>query len=145
MSNPIDLVLGKLDGYKLKSAGGKGNWVACCPSHEDKRPSLAISEKEDGRILLHCRAGCASLDVVYALGLDMKDLFPKPIADHKGLPRLSRPFSMAQAFELARYDALFLAACHNFLQEGKPLEPDTYAELQKSAERIELAWGIYDR
>lgn len=145
MSAPIDLVLDKLGDYKLSSKGGKGNWVACCPAHDDKRPSLAITEAEDGRILIHCRAGCTSLDVVYALGLDMKDLFPKPIADHKGLPRLKRPFSMAQAFELARYDALYVAQCNRMLLDGEPLEPEAYAELLKSAERVELAWGIYAR
>ena len=35
---------------KLEKVPGKrGHWIACCPAHEDKRPSLAITETDDGR------------------------------------------------------------------------------------------------
>ena len=33
-------------------------WMAHCPAHEDKQPSLSIAERDEGRILLHCHAGC---------------------------------------------------------------------------------------
>lgn len=33
-------------------------WSARCPAHDDKRNSLSISEGDDGRLLLHCHAGC---------------------------------------------------------------------------------------
>jgi putative DNA primase/helicase len=36
---------------------GRG-WVARCPAHADRTPSLSIREAEDGRLLLHCFAGC---------------------------------------------------------------------------------------
>ena len=45
-------VLQRLKGVK----GNGGQYTALCPAHEDKNPSLAISEKE-GKILLHCHAG----------------------------------------------------------------------------------------
>jgi putative DNA primase/helicase len=41
-------------------------WAARCPAHEDNNPSLAICEK-DGKVLLHCHAGCSQQDVVDAL------------------------------------------------------------------------------
>jgi len=50
--------------------------LARCPSHADRSPSLSISEGDDGRILLHCWAGCRTADVVAALGLGFADLFP---------------------------------------------------------------------
>jgi len=60
---------------KLKSVKGDGcQYTALCPSHEDKNPSLAVSEKE-GKILLYCHAGCSKESIVAALGLEMKDLF----------------------------------------------------------------------
>jgi len=63
---------------KLEKVRGKrGHWVACCPAHEDKRPSLAITETDDGRILLKCFAGCSAYEVVSAVGMDLTDLFPK--------------------------------------------------------------------
>jgi hypothetical protein len=60
---------------KLKSVKGNGNqYTALCPAHDDKNPSLAVSEK-DGKILLHCHAGCSKESIVAAMGLEMKDLF----------------------------------------------------------------------
>lgn len=51
-------------------------WSCCCPAHEDHTPSLSVSEGNDGRVLLHCFAGCASEAVVAAMGLTMADLMP---------------------------------------------------------------------
>lgn len=54
---------------------GKG-WSARCPAHEDRHPSLSIGEGDGGRCLLDCKTGCATPDVVAAVGLSMPDLFP---------------------------------------------------------------------
>ena len=50
-------------------------WIARCPAHDDRRPSLAISEGRDGRILIRCHAGCPVEAIVSALGLYLHDLF----------------------------------------------------------------------
>jgi len=42
-------------------------WMARCPVHDDRTPSLAISEADDGRVLVHCHAGCSQQDVIAAL------------------------------------------------------------------------------
>lgn len=41
-------------------------WMAKCPSHEDRNASLAIREA-DGKVLLHCHAGCSQAAVIDAL------------------------------------------------------------------------------
>jgi CHC2 zinc finger len=41
-------------------------WMAKCPAHDDNNPSLSIREA-DGRVLLHCHAGCTQGDVIDAL------------------------------------------------------------------------------
>lgn len=65
------------DFLDLTGAVKRGSrWLAKCPAHADSRPSLDIREGDDGRILLHCRAGCRTYDVVEALNLTWKDLFP---------------------------------------------------------------------
>ncbi len=47
----------------LKKHRKKGDgWMACCPAHDDKNPSLSISEK-NGKLLWHCFAGCAQGEV----------------------------------------------------------------------------------
>ena len=55
---------------------GKDKWMACCPAHDDRDPSLAIASTSQGKILLKCYAGCSALDVVHSLGLGLQDLFP---------------------------------------------------------------------
>ena len=51
-------------------------WTARCPAHEDREPSLSVKELSDGRILIHCHAGCGAADVMEAAGLSLRDLYP---------------------------------------------------------------------
>jgi putative DNA primase/helicase len=44
-----------------------GGWIACCPAHHDREPSLSIREADDGKILVHCHAGCDQKPVIAAL------------------------------------------------------------------------------
>jgi len=64
-------ILQRLD----KVRGISPNWSARCPAHDDKNPSLSIKETQDGTVLLHCHARCATEDVVSKLGLKMSDLY----------------------------------------------------------------------
>jgi hypothetical protein len=57
---------------------GPGRWMARCPAHEDRAPSLCIAKGRDGRVLLHCFAGCRTEDLLAAVGLRMRDLFTSP-------------------------------------------------------------------
>ena len=50
-------------------------WGAKCPAHEDRNPSLSIREV-NGKILVHCHAGCPFERVIEAAGLKIDDLFP---------------------------------------------------------------------
>ena len=34
------------------------HWMAPCPTHEDRDPSLSIRDADDGKVLVHCHAGC---------------------------------------------------------------------------------------
>lgn len=63
---------------RLKTVKGNGNqYTAICPAHTDKDPSLSVSEA-NGKILLHCHAGCTTENILGVIGLDMKDLFIEP-------------------------------------------------------------------
>ncbi len=64
--------LDHLDGVRTTLNG----WIARCPSHDDRRPSLSVAEGDDGRILINCFAGCTTDVVLESLGLDLRDLFP---------------------------------------------------------------------
>ena len=68
-----DLVLDRLDRVRQTSPD---RWMARCPAHEDRTPSLSIRELDDGRVLLYDLGGCGTDDVLAALGLTMADLYP---------------------------------------------------------------------
>jgi putative DNA primase/helicase len=44
-----------------------GAWMACCPAHEDRAPSLSITDTKGGKVLVRCHAGCDQRDVIAAL------------------------------------------------------------------------------
>lgn len=83
---------------------GPGRWIARCPAHKDRTASLSIRELDDGRVLLHCFAGCSVESVVGAVGLQMEDLFPpRPATPGGGRPAERRPFSARELLDaLAR-------------------------------------------
>ncbi len=68
---PIDRVLERVRDARAQDVYYK----ARCPAHDDREPSLSISEGEDGRVLLKCFAGCEVDAIVAYLGLRMSDLF----------------------------------------------------------------------
>ena len=71
MSSAMDRLVTALERHGCRHSGG--NWA--CPAHEDKTPSLSVTEGDDGRVLLKCHAGCPTEDIVGELGLKMADLF----------------------------------------------------------------------
>jgi len=74
-SSSIELLLSRLECVRKSGRG----WVARCPAHEDRSPSLSICDGDDGRVLLlHCFAGCSAADIVAAIGLELADLFDRP-------------------------------------------------------------------
>lgn len=84
----IDNLISRLDRVKTI---GKDKWLACCPAHKDKSPSLSIKELDDGRVLIHCFAGCDVESILNSLSLDVSELFPqKQTGSYK--PH-SKPFS----------------------------------------------------
>ncbi|MDB5327429.1 MAG: hypothetical protein JWM57_2998 [Phycisphaerales bacterium] len=66
----LNEILGQLEHVKSVPGG----WIARCPSHDDRNPSLSIGQGEGGRILLHCHAGCKTDNVCVALGLKTSHL-----------------------------------------------------------------------
>jgi putative DNA primase/helicase len=53
-----------------RALGGRqsgGGWIACCPVHDDRTPSLSIRDNKHGKLLVHCHAGCGQQDVIAGL------------------------------------------------------------------------------
>jgi putative DNA primase/helicase len=53
-----------------RALGGRkagGAWMARCPAHDDREPSLSIRDADDGKVLVRCHAGCDQERVIAAL------------------------------------------------------------------------------
>jgi hypothetical protein len=78
-SRPVENLVRLLDAKRT----GDNGWIAKCPVHNDRKPSLSISEGADGRALLKCFAGCDTNNIVAVLGLRSNDLFVSNEYGHK--------------------------------------------------------------
>ena len=81
---PIERVLDAVEqttGQQPQKSGA--DFKCCCPAHEDRNPSLSISEGNDGRVLMTCHAGCSLDEVLVALRLEKRDLFPQSDSESK--------------------------------------------------------------
>lgn len=63
-------VIGRLHGVVPRP----GYYVAQCPAHEDKQPSLSIGRGTDQPVVLRCHAGCTTEDIVAAIGMRLSDI-----------------------------------------------------------------------
>lgn len=107
----LEDVLRRLDCVK-RSGGG---YSARCPAHDDKNASLSVKQGDNGGIVLHCHAGCTPEQVVGALGLSMKDLFPD-----EDRPRLDRQQEYRPR-STGREDKGRIAAQYDYTNEASTL------------------------
>jgi hypothetical protein len=70
----VERVVEHLEGRRVSS----GRWVAKCPAHPDRSPSLSIAAGRDGKVLIRCFAGCELSAVLQSAGLTIDNLFPGP-------------------------------------------------------------------
>lgn len=83
----VESVLAALGPYRQTASG----WSAHCPAHEDRNPSLSVSEGDRG-IVLHCHAGCSVNNILAAVGLTWADLRGDgPVATAYGEPGWEMP------------------------------------------------------
>jgi hypothetical protein len=114
MISPIEILINQLGQVKRT---GKGRFIACCPAHGDKHPSLAIRETDNGVILLHCFAGCDVGSVVGALGMKVSDLYPKNEASNRKTEK--RTFNASDLLILASWESLLASIIACDISKGK--------------------------
>ncbi len=131
-------LLDRLEGVKPT---GPGRWVARCPAHEDKRPSLSIRELSDGRVLLHCFAGCEVQAVIGAIGLELSDLFP-PRSGGDQISSERRPFPAADVLAALADETMLVATAAANLAQGVELTQADRKRLLIAAERIQSARSL---
>ncbi len=127
----IDKLLSRLEKVKQTESG---IWSASCPAHQDKSPSLRITEKPDGRILIHCFAECETLDVLAAVGLEFTDLFPEKLSDC--IKPLRKPFPAADVLEALSTETLIVAMTADRMFNDKDMTVGDWDRLRVASQRI---------
>jgi hypothetical protein len=154
---PLELVIGRLgDADCGPTEKALGRWEARCPAHDDRNPSLDITEGDDGRVLLICRAGCSYAAVMRALDLDERDGFAADTRDDRPKPAAARGKAKAgpaapedrEPKHKAYQSADTAAAAAAFYARGKvsPQGPRIYLDADGTSElfriyRVDLPGG----
>ena len=102
----FEALLDRLDGLKET---GPGKYLSRCPSHDDRSPSLAIKDGDDGRILLHCFAGCETENVLSAIGLTFADVMPERIGQEHAYKPVRNRISAKDALSTLYHESLVVA------------------------------------
>lgn len=89
---------------KLKSVkAGANGWTALCPAHGDTRSSLSVAEGDDGRILVHCFAGCTVDEIAKALNVKVADFFAGARRKNRKSETLEASAEHTEGLSLAEY------------------------------------------
>ena len=115
---------------------GPSRWLARCPAHEDRSPSLSIRELDDGRVLLHDFGGCEVESILAAVGLDFSNLYP---ARGAVVPfRRTSPSRLHAADALAAIDheAQVIALIAADVHQHREIDDATWKRLALAVQRI---------
>jgi hypothetical protein len=134
--NNLENVLSRLQ--KVKKTG-QGKYLAICPSHEDKSPSLAIKEVDD-RVLLHCFAGCETADVLGALGLNFEDIMPNQCKGN--FPKEKTPFYASDILQTTWKEAQITLACALHMSKGHILCDSDLIRLTVASARLKHTYEV---
>lgn len=135
---PLDNLLSRLDKVKPQ---GRGH-LARCPAHQDKSPSLSIKEADDGRVLVHCFAGCSVADVLAAVGLELRDLFPDSGLSSGQKKSLVNAKQRRMYLDLLRRERTAVEIGSNRMAQGEVLSPENQERYQLAVSRVKKLEGL---
>lgn len=129
----VQELVARLTGVRVTT---RDAWMARCPAHGDRSPSLCVKGLPDGRILLHCFAGCDTAQILAKLGLTLADLFPERLA---GGPRVRPAFSAIEALRALARESGVVAIVASDLSCGRSISPQDASRVCAAAGRIASA------
>lgn len=121
---------------KVKKTGAN-RWLACCPAHEDKSPSLSIMQNDTGKVFVHCFAGCEGEAIMGAIGMTLSDLYPERIEPPNGTGK-KPPFNPFDVLKALAGQAQIVAMLGGALADH-PLSDKEREALFKAVGRINAA------
>lgn len=135
-------LLDRLDRVRRSGNG----WMARCPVHDDGTASLSITEAPD-KVLLCCFAGCRTDDVLAAIGLSFKDLFPprhwpESPEERRQHRRVQREGAWGAALNVLPLEVWVVQLAATKLLRDEPLDLDDWYRLALAADRIDTAANV---
>lgn len=132
---PVHQLLDRLDAVRET---GAGRWIARCPAHDDRHPSLSVRETADGTVLLKCWTGCGAADVVAAVGLELRDLFPPRMDDRPPLRKHER-WASVDVLRCLAHEAVIVLVAAEATGRGEALTDADRDRLAVAAGRLRAA------
>ena len=115
---------------------GPSRWIARCPAHEDRSPSLSIRELDDGRVLLHDFGGCDVESILEALGLQFAGLFPPRASDVRIARSTSSRIPATDSLQAIDHEAHVVAVIGADMLETREMDDPTWGRLAQAVHRV---------
>jgi len=134
----IENLLSRLQNVRRR--GKQNQWMASCPCHVDKTPSLSIADNA-GKILLHCFSQqCTPSEICDTIGMDIADLFPPSDDYGASKPHQRRGhYDSPQVLEALAFEVLVASVILNDLMKNGSLLQVNLDRLFVANERINAA------
>lgn len=126
-TDPMEVLLSRLEG--VRKTGDR--YEARCPAHKDRSPSLSLSRGDDGRVLIHCHAGCQTKDVLAGVGMEFRDLFPGALSQEQRLA-----YRRAALEKERKFERLIVEVAENTSTAGELLSDEDIQRLSEARERL---------
>ncbi|MFJ4796963.1 phage/plasmid primase, P4 family [Kitasatospora purpeofusca] len=129
-----------LSRFQQVTGHADGGYIAACPAHNDRSPSLRVWHGEDGKVRFKCRTGCSNDAVRVAVRLNWADLFDvagdgprvtsaRPVQAGPGAIAALAMYVDLTSAALADYESADAEAARAYIADRFGLSLDTAADL----------------
>lgn len=120
---------------------GRQRWMACCPAHADRTPSLSITEQQNGKVSVKCFAGCSGEEVMGAVGMSLAELYPdwdahKLYVEHPTYATTKAKREKNKQEEQQRKDEILLEIYKQMARTKQPLTQEDHAKAKAAFLRL---------
>jgi hypothetical protein len=147
-SSPVDLILSRLENVRPAGSGFRAD----CPLGHKSRGTLSIRTGDDNEARMHCFAECSALDILHAIGLELRDLYPEslsflppekrrklPPEERQRLRQAAKQCEWKSALSTLQFESRIVVLAGQQIKAGISLDEQDAARLNVAVDRIESA------
>ena len=121
---------------------GADQYMAKCPAHQDRTASMSVKETDDGRILIHCFAGCGTDAILGAIGLEMTDLMPERVSHYA--PQVRPRVGAADILRALERELTVVAVVASDIETKREVSPEDWQRFTEAAAALIAARAWLD-